>query len=146
MTAPGLPDAYLEYKHRGYGMDQDRYPWSQLRDRKPVQWPGGARIALWIIPALEWFPLNMKGVPFKPPGAMQTSYPDLRHYSLRDYGNRVGIHRIMDVLDKRQLKASVAVNAAVAQRYPTLLQECTRRGWEVIANGQDMDHLHHSGL
>ena len=142
----GLPDEYLRYAHRGYGMDQDRYPWSMLRDRPPVQWPGGARIALWIIPALEWFPLNMKGVPFKPPGAMQTSYPDLRHYTLRDYGNRVGIHRIMEVLDKRQLKASVAVNAAVAQRYPSLVQECTRRGWEVIANGQDMDHLHHSGL
>ena len=72
-SAPGLPDTYLEYQHRGYGMDQGRYPWSMLRDRKPVQWPNGARVALWIIPALEWFPLNMKGAPSKPPGAMQTS-------------------------------------------------------------------------
>lgn len=145
-AAGGLPDEHLRYAKRGYGMDQDRYPWSMLGERKPVHWPGDARIALWIIPALEWFPLNMKGVPFKPPGAMQTSYPDLRHYTLRDYGNRVGIHRIMQVLDTRGLKASVAVNAAVARRYPALIKECTRRGWEVIANGLDMDHLHHSGL
>jgi allantoinase len=144
--AKPLPEDYLSYPLRRHGMDHDRYDWSMLRDRKPVHWPNGARVALWIVPALEWFPLNMAGIPFKPPGAMQTSYPDLRHYTLRDYGNRVGIFRIMEALDKRGLKASVAVNAAVAKRYPTLLSQCTKRGWEVIGNGLDMDHLHHSGL
>lgn len=141
-----LPDDYLQYPLRRYGMDHDRYDWSMLPRRKPVAWPGGARIALWIVPALEWFPLDMKGVPFKPPGAMQTAYPDLRHYTLRDYGNRVGVFRLMKALDRHGIRASVAVNAAVAARYPTLLQECVVRNWEVIANGQDMDHLHHAGL
>jgi allantoinase len=85
-------------------------------------------------------------VPFKPPGAMMTAYPDLRHYTLRDYGNRVGIFRIMKALEKHGIRASVAVNAAVAVRYPALIGECTQRGWEIIANGLDMDHLHHAGL
>jgi peptidoglycan/xylan/chitin deacetylase (PgdA/CDA1 family) len=142
----GLPDAHLEYPLRRYGMDHSHYDWSMLPKRKPVQWPGGARVALWVVPALEWFPLNMKGVPFKPPGAMMTAYPDLRHYTLRDYGNRVGIFRIMQALAKHQIRASVAVNAAVALRYPSLIQACTRQGWEVIANGLDMDHLHHAAL
>jgi allantoinase len=142
----GLPDAHLEYPLRRYGMDHSHYDWSMLPKRKPVQWPGGARVALWVVPALEWFPLNMKGVPFKPPGAMMTAYPDLRHYTLRDYGNRVGIFRIMQALAKHQIRASVAVNAAVALRYPSLIQACTGQGWEVIANGLDMDHLHHAGL
>ena len=142
----GLPDAHLEYPLRRYGMDHSHYDWSMLSKRKPVQWPGGARVALWVVPALEWFPLNMKGVPFKPPGAMMTAYPDLRHYTLRDYGNRVGIFRIMQALAKHQIRASVAVNAAVALRYPSLIQACTGQGWEVIANGLDMDHLHHAGL
>ena len=141
-----LPNDYLEYAQRRYGMDHDRYDWSMLPRRKPVVWPGGARVALWVVPALEWFPLDMKGLPFKPPGAMVTAYPDLRHYSLRDYGNRVGIFRIMQALDRHGIRASVAVNAAVAARYPTLVQECIQRHWEIIANGQDMDHLHHAGL
>jgi allantoinase len=141
-----VPDSYLQYAQRRYGMDHDRYDWSMLPQRKPVVWPGGARVALWVIPALEWFPLDMKGQPFKPPGAMQTAYPDLRHYTLRDYGNRVGIFRIMQALDRHGIRASVAVNAAVAQRYPSLLQACVSRNWEIIANGQDMDHLHHGGL
>jgi peptidoglycan/xylan/chitin deacetylase (PgdA/CDA1 family) len=137
---------HLEYPQRRYGMDHDRYDWSMLPQRPAVTWPGGARVALWVVPALEWFPLNMRGVPFKPPGAMQTAYPDLRHYTLRDYGNRVGIFRIMQALERHRIPASVAVNAAVAVRYPTLLQACVQRGWEVIGHGLDMDHLHHAGL
>jgi peptidoglycan/xylan/chitin deacetylase (PgdA/CDA1 family) len=127
-------------------MDHSRYDWSMLPRRKAVQWPGGARVALWIIPALEWFPLDMKGQPFKPPGAMQTAYPDLRHYTLRDYGNRVGIFRVMQALETFGMKTSVAVNAAVAARTPSLVKECVRLGWEVLAHGRDMDHLHHGGL
>ena len=146
MSAIELPANYLDYPQRRYGMDHDRYDWSMLTDRKPVAWPGQARVALWVVPALEWFPLNMAGVPFKPPGAMQTAYPDLRHYTLRDYGNRVGIFRIMKALEKHGIRPSVAVNAAVAVRYPSLIRECTQRGWEIIANGLDMDHLHHAAL
>lgn len=141
-----VPPDYLKYAHRRYGMDHGRYSWSTLPTRKKVNWPGGARIALWIVPALEWFPLNMKGKPFKPPGAMVTPYPDLRHYTLRDYGNRVGIFRVMKVLDRFGLRASVAVNAAVAVRHPSLVKACVERGWEVIGNGLDMDHLHYEGL
>jgi allantoinase len=139
------PD-YLKYAHRRYGMDHDRYGWSILPRRKSVTWPGGARIALWVVPALEWFPLDMKGNPFKPPGALVTSYPDLRHYTLRDYGNRVGIFRVMKALQRLGIRASVAVNAAVAVRYPSLVKACVQLGWEVIGNGLDMDHLHYEGL
>ena len=141
-----LPTDYLDYPLRRYGMDHDRYDWSMLPQRRPVAWPQGARIALWVVPALEWFPLDMKGLPFKPPGAMQTAYPDLRHYTLRDYGNRVGIFRIMQALEQHGIKASAAVNAAVAVRYPALIKACLSRGWEIIANGLDMDHLHHGAL
>ncbi|UCE31379.1 MAG: polysaccharide deacetylase family protein [Burkholderiales bacterium] len=141
-----LPDDYLEYPLRRYGMDHDRYDWSPLPTRRPVRWPGGARMALWVVTALEWFPLDMKGQPFKPPGAMQTAYPDLRHYTLRDYGNRVGIFRIMQALERHGIRGSAAVNAAVAVRYPSLVEACNSRGWEIVANGLDMDHLHHGGL
>ena len=145
-NAKPLPADYLDYPLRRYGMDHERYDWSMLPDRKLVAWPQKARVALWVVPALEWFPLNMAGVPFKPPGAMQTAYPDLRHYTLRDYGNRVGIFRIMKALEKHGIRPTVAVNAAVAVRYPSLIKECTQRGWEIMANGLDMDHLHHGGL
>lgn len=141
-----LPGNYLEYPLRRYGMDHERYDWSPVSKRKPVTWPGNARIALWVVCALEWFPLDMKGQPFKPPGAMQTSYPDLRHYTLRDYGNRVGIFRVMQALERHGIRATATVNAAVAVRYASLVKACLDRDWEIAANGLDMDHLHHGGL
>jgi len=141
-----VPPDYLTYAYRRYGMDHERYGWSILPRRKPIAWPKGARIALWVVPALEWFPLDMKGKPFKPPGALVTSYPYLRHYTLRDYGNRVGIFRLMKALDRHGIRASVAINAAVAARYPSLVKACVERGWEVVGNGLDMDHLHYEGL
>lgn len=141
-----LPDDYLKYTKRRHGMDHDRYLWSMLHQRKPVAWPGGARIALWVVPALEFFPLDQPAKPFKAPGGMVTPYPDLRHYTLRDYGNRVGIFRIMKVLDGLGIKASVAINAAVAERYPFLIEQVNERGWEIIANGVDMGKLHYGGL
>jgi len=141
-----ISDDYLKYPRRRYGMDHDRYEWSILPERKSVQWPGGARIALWVTASLQWFPLDQKGQPFKPLGSLQTAYPDLRHYTLRDYGNRVGIFRVMKALERHGIRASAPVNAAVAVRYPSLVEECVARGWEIAGHGFDMDHLHYEGM
>ncbi|MGQ0655160.1 MAG: polysaccharide deacetylase family protein [Betaproteobacteria bacterium] len=141
-----ISDDYLDYPRRKYGMDHDRYEWSMLPRRKPVEWPHKARVALWITVALEWFPLDQKGQPFKPIGSLQTAYPDLRHYTLRDYGNRVGIFRVLKALDEHGIRASAAVNAAVAVRYPSLIEKVRENRWEIIGHGLDMDHLHYEGM
>ncbi|MBC7803854.1 MAG: polysaccharide deacetylase family protein [Candidatus Parcubacteria bacterium] len=141
-----ISDDYLKYPKRRLGMDHARYEWSILPNRKPVQWPGGARVALWVTVALEWFPLDQKGQPFKPLGSLQNAYPDLRHYTLRDYGNRVGIFRVMKALERHGIRASAPVNAAVAIRYPKLIQEIAARKWEFLGHGLDMDHLHFQGM
>ncbi len=141
-----LPKDYTEYKSRRHGMDHDLYPWTNMFERKQVTWPGGARVALWIVPAVEYFPMDVNDKPFKAPGHMAMPYPDYRHYTVRDYGNRLGIFRIMKVLDKFGLKASVVVNARIAERYPFLIEEIVRRDWEIIAHGYDMNTLHYGGL
>lgn len=138
------PD-YLRYPMRRYGMDHDRYDWSILPERPKVAWPGGARIALWITVALEYFPLDQKGEPFKLPGGMVTPYPDLRHYTLRDYGNRVGVYRLLRLLDELKLKASWAVNSRLAERLPSLVRTVVDRGDEIVGHGLDMDHPHYGG-
>lgn len=140
-----LDKAHLQYPERSYGMDHERYDWSQLSERKPVSWPGGAKLALWINISLQYFPLDQKGVPFKVPGGMTMPYPDLRHYSLRDYGNRVGVYRCFKALDQLGLKASVAMNTRLAERYPYLLQAVAQRGDEILCHGYHMDALHYGG-
>lgn len=141
-----LDPIFMEYPHRGYGMDHDRYAWSPIRSRDPVTWPTGKPLALWITLALEWFPQNMGNKPFAVPGGMVTPYPDLRHYSLRDYGNRVGIFRLLKACTDRGLKVSVPMNAAVATRYPYLIERLNEAGAEIIAHGVDMARPIHSEL
>ncbi len=141
-----LDPSYLQYPKRRRGMDHDRYPFSMLHERPPLRWPGGKPLAISIVVAVEHFPLNQQGKPFKVPGGMTTAYPDLRHYSLRDYGNRVGIWRVLRALDAAGLPSSFAINAAVIDRYPTLARTLAARGDELIAHGLHMDALHHQGL
>lgn len=141
-----LSDDYIKYPHRRYGIDNDRYEWSILPRRDPVEWPNGARVALWVVPVLEYFPMDTPTTPFIAPGGSTTPYPDPRTYSSCDYGNRVGAFRVFKALDKHDLKASVAFNSAVAARYPFLLNEVKRRDWEVIAHGVDMAKIHHGDL
>lgn len=141
-----MPDSYLDYPMRRYGMDHDRYDWSDMFERKPVVWPDGARIALSLVTHVQHFPLDMPAKPFKAPGALSMPYPDFRYFTNRDYGNRIGIFRILRLLAARGLKGSFAVNGCLAARYPALVKAIVDDGHEVVAHGLDMGKVHHSGL
>jgi allantoinase len=141
-----MPDDYLKYPQRQYGMDHDRYGWSDLFERPPIAWPNGARIALSIVTHVQHFPLDMPSKPFKAPGALSMPYPDFRYYTNRDYGNRVGIFRILKLLGEKSVKASFAINGIIAARYPALVDAVLQGGHEVVAHGLDMGKVHHSGL
>ncbi len=127
-------------------MDHGRYDFSMLSDRGPVAWPGGAGVALWVNVAVQFFPLNQRGKPFAAPGGMSTPYPDLRHFTLREYGNRVGIVRCLEALDAFGIRATLAVNGALAERCPSLLERLVGRGDEILASSWHMDTLHHGEL
>ncbi len=141
-----LDARYLQYSKRRRGMDHDRYAWSMLEQRTPLRWPDSQPLALWINVSLEHFPLDASGHGFKAHGAMTMPYPDLRHYTLRDYGNRVGVFRVIKALADHGLAASYAVNGELALRYPALLERIAASGSELLAHGWNMDRVHHGGL
>jgi peptidoglycan/xylan/chitin deacetylase (PgdA/CDA1 family) len=140
-----MDKAYLDYPQRRYGMDHDRYEWSMLAQRRPVTWPDGKRLALWVNVCLQFFPLNQRGKPFAPPGGMSMPYPDLRHFTLRDYGNRVGIYRCLRALDRFGVTPTFALNARLAERTPYLMGLLRERGDEIACHGWHMDALHYGG-
>ncbi|MET4683335.1 polysaccharide deacetylase family protein [Brevundimonas faecalis] len=141
-----LDAAYLEYPHRKRGYDHDLYPWTMLHERKPVAWPDGKSVAVWVCIDLEWFPITPEDKPFRAPGHMQTPYPDYRHYTSREYGTRVGFYRLLDALAKAGVKASVAANSAVAERYPEVIADIMAAGHEIIAHSTDMNGTIATGL
>lgn len=141
-----MDKTYLEYPKRRYGQDHDFYDWQIATDRPKLQWDNGAKVAICFIVPLEFFPLNPKGNPFKHAGAMKTPYPDLRHFTVRDYGNRVGVFRILDALAAASVRASFAVNGEIAKRYPPLMEAVETQHHEIIAHGLSTDALHHEAL
>jgi peptidoglycan/xylan/chitin deacetylase (PgdA/CDA1 family) len=141
-----LDAAYLEYPHRREGYDHDLYAWSNLHERKPVVWPNGKGVAVWVCIDLEWFPITPEDKPFRAPGHMQTAYPDYRHYTSREYGTRVGFYRLLDALAKANVVASVAVNGVIAERYPQIIADILAAGHEIIAHSTDMNGTIATGL
>jgi peptidoglycan/xylan/chitin deacetylase (PgdA/CDA1 family) len=142
----GLADEHLIYPHRRYGMDQSLYGWCPVADRPKARWPGDRSVAAMIVMPIEWHMLDPSGKPFKHPGAMQTPWPDLRHYTTRDYGPRVGAFRLLKALQDAGLKATVPVNAVALDRYRPLVEATLEQGHEIAAHGWSTDAIHHSGL
>ena len=127
-------------------MDQALYDWRPSALRPKARWPGDRAVAAMIVLPIEWHMLDPSGKPFKHPGAMQTPWPDLRHYTTRDYGPRVGAFRLLKGLKDAGLKATVPVNAIALDRYRPLVEAALEDGHEIAAHGWSTDAIHHSGL
>ncbi|SFU22373.1 polysaccharide deacetylase family protein [Mesorhizobium sp. YR577] len=141
-----IQNSYFDYPHRGPGMDQDRYGYRRLAKSAPVAWTDGSKLLLWVMVHLEHFPMDMPARPFIPTGGMNRPGISVWDYTQRDYGNRVGIFRLMKLFDKYGIVPTVAMNSQVAVRYPFLLDAMIERNWEIAASGVDMSHLHYGGM
>ncbi len=140
-----LDSSYLSYPNRQLGMDHQRYRFESLQKRSNFRWPNGAKLGVCVLVTAGFYPLNQSGKPFKVPGGMTTPYPDLRHFSLREYGNRIGIYRVLDALSKSDVKPGFAISSALIKRAPLLVDELCARG-EILGYGEHMDALHYGGL
>ncbi len=113
------------------------FPYSPITQRPQLDWPDGARIAMWIVPNVEFFPLDwpMPGQGNQRPTGNE-KVPMVREWAGRDYGNRVGIFRIMDVLDRHGFRATVSLNSDICDMRPQLIKEFTSRKWEIMGHNQ----------
>ena len=110
-----------------------RYDYRPLPERKDYSWPGGKRLAFTITTNIEWFAFGagLGNDPAKA-GEPQTH----RNYSWRDYGNRIGIWRLFDLLDQLELPAGHCTNSLIYEYAPQITDAIRRRGDEVIAHGR----------
>jgi len=112
----------------------ERYQDSFIFERKPFTWPGGKTLAVWIVPNVEvWRYDSPSGTGVSPNAGNRV--PDVINYAWREYGMRVGLWRIADVLDAAGVKATVALNSAVCDAHPKVIEEMDRRGWELMGHG-----------
>ena len=113
---------------------EDRIAYSAAPDRLPLRWPGGARVALWVTPNIEHYEYLPAQVRVRNPWP-RTPHPDILGYGLRDYGNRVGVWRLMEVFDRFKLPCTVSLSLAVLDMYPEITEAMLKRQWEFMSHG-----------
>ena len=128
--ALGLPEALgVVRAPRTHG----RYDYSPITHRPPFAWPGDKRLAVYVALNLEHYAFGEGLTEQLVAGSPQ---PDVLNYSWRDYGNRVGAWRLLELFDALRLPLSVLVNSAIYDQCPALVAAFRARGDEIAAHGR----------
>jgi allantoinase len=110
-----------------------RFNFSPLPQRAEYSWPGGKRLAMYIALNVETFGFGME-IGTVLGGALPM--PDQRNWSWREYGNRVGFWRLLDLFDTLQLPAAHLVNSYLYHTHPEILEAIRTRRDELIGHGR----------
>lgn len=116
------------------------YDYIPITERKPVAWPGGARVAVYVGLNIEHFHVDRPSTSIWEGTAHLQ--PDPLNYGWRDYGNRVGIWRLIEIFDRYGVRPSVLLNSDAAVRYPQIVTAGLERGWAWLAHGRTNSRLH----
>ena len=109
------------------------YDYVPIIDRDPLVLPDKARVAVVPYINIEHFPADIPGTAIIP-GTQQFN-PDPLNYGWRDYGNRVGVWRMMELMDKCGMRATVCLNSEVIREYSRIIEEGKKRNWAWIGHG-----------
>ena len=109
------------------------YPYTPIRGRPGFTWPGGAKLACFIAVNVEVFPFA-EGL--WPELAPRQPEPDVVNFSWRDYGNRVGIWRMLELFDDLDLPSTALMNTALYDECPEIPAALRARGDEIAGHGR----------
>lgn len=104
-------------------------------DREPLSLPGGARLAVWVVVNVEVWDYHARlprtVIPYPQDAAV---IPDVANYGWFDYGLRVGIWRLKDVLDQHRIRATMSLNGVLCETHPRVVTGCLESGWELLGH------------
>ena len=114
----------------------ERIQYSPICERPPLKLPGGARLAVWTIVNVEEWDIHqpMPRTVLTPP-AGGSPMPDIPNWAWHEYGNRVGFWRMLEVLDRLEIRAALAINGTAIKGYPHIVRAAKQRGWEFMGHG-----------
>jgi len=110
-----------------------RYDYLPINARRDYHWPGGRRLAVYLALNQEHFAFGEGLGAELVPGSPQ---PDVLNFSWRDYGNRVGAWRLLEMFDELVLPSAALVNSAMYDYAPQLIAAHRARGDEIVGHGR----------
>lgn len=111
-----------------------RIGFSLISRRQKWSLPGDSRVAVWVVPNIEHYEYLPAVIGPRDPWP-RMPHPDVQGYGGRDYGNRVGLWRLFDVLDKYSIRCTVSLSMSVLEMYPRIFEAMESRGWEYMSHG-----------
>jgi allantoinase len=109
-----------------------RYHYSAIHARPDYSWPGRKRLAVYIGFNVEHFAFGEGlGATLAPSGAQ----PDVLNFAWRDYGNRVGLWRCLELFDSFRLPVGAIINTSIYDYCPEAITAMRERGYEIIGHG-----------
>jgi peptidoglycan/xylan/chitin deacetylase (PgdA/CDA1 family) len=113
--------------------DHGRFPYSAIVSRPDFAWPGGKRLAVHVSLNLEHFAYGEGlGLSYSP----GIPHPNTYNWAWREYGNRVGVWRLLQLFDRLALPVSLLLNSEVYDHCPEVVAAFRRRGDEVVGHGR----------
>jgi peptidoglycan/xylan/chitin deacetylase (PgdA/CDA1 family) len=120
-------------------MEHSRFEYSPIVRRPKLELPNRARVAVRVTPNVEHFRYDRPAISLTP--MTESLKPDVLNYAWRDYGARVGIWRLMEILERQGIVATAALNSEACVHYPEIIKEGNRLGWEWMAHGENNSSL-----
>lgn len=115
---------------------RQRLDYSPISQRPRLRLPKGERLAVWTIVNVEnWSPAGPMPRAVLPPPMGQPLLPDIPNWAWHEYGMRVGFWRFLEVLSKRKLRASFAVNGSACTIYEAACRAAHDANWDFIGHG-----------
>ena len=109
----------------------NRFDYKPIISRPDYAWPDGNRLAVYIGFNVEHFEFG-RGLGAK---LAPSSDPDVLNYAWREYGNRVGAFRCLDLFAELDIPVGALVNTALYDHAPQLMDALRARGDEFIGHG-----------
>jgi peptidoglycan/xylan/chitin deacetylase (PgdA/CDA1 family) len=119
-----------------------RYEYSPITARPLGRWPNGKDLAVYIALNLEQYAWGEGLVEDLVPGIPA---PDVLNSSWRDYGNRVGAWRLLELFKKHRLPLSLLINSELYGVAPQLITAFREHGAEIASHGRTNSE-HQAGL
>ncbi len=140
------PDRGYIVPELGAGPDHGHYDYRPLNARSAgLRWPEEAPVALCVIVTLEHLEWRRSEGAYISPtlsgGYGNRPHPDVTRWSHREYGHRVGVFRILEVLQRHGITPTVAMDALTARHYPFLVKHCLDLGAELIGHGLSVGRM-----
>ena len=130
-------------------LDHDLYSHRSAARVDGRAWPNGRRSAAFVLLHVESLELDAPADALRDPrlrGSFGNFYPDYRSHSYMEYGNRIGVFRLLDWLQSRGWTVAAAVNGVVAQDKPELVRELMRREVSILASGWSASRMVSSAM